>query len=281
MKPILLVPLVIAACLSACDKPSDSNVSDSAAPARTKAERPTRSPREETPDHQKELREELSKARKIDDAGDREAAITEVVWNALELAPDLATEALAQLTTDSSGKLELIQHLAMTLADEDPEQAIEWAANAGSETEIAAAYGKVALVISDTDPERAAHLLSKSGIAGGEFDRTVVEVLDRWAEENPADATAWVLLFPEGRARDAGIKVTVSQWLDTDAAATFAWTATLQDDAVRKEVSLAMADILADEPEKSREKYLRHADSKTRVALDQELSRILSETDDE
>jgi hypothetical protein len=89
------------------------------------------------------------------------------------------------------------------------------------------------LIISDTDPQRAANLLSESGIAGRTFDVAAVQVIQRWAAQSPSHAAEWVALFPPGAAREAGIKIIAEHWLARDAPAAIAWSDTLHDEVAR------------------------------------------------
>ena len=144
------------------------------------------------------------------------------------------------------------------MAEDDPDAAMAWAASLETEKESATAYGLIALAISETDPERAANLLSESGIAGEEFDVAVVQVLQRWAASAPADAAAWVRMFPAGDAREAGIGEIVSRWSDADFPAVLAWVDSLDDEALHREAVHALAITLGELPdEAAREKLLQ------------------------
>jgi pimeloyl-ACP methyl ester carboxylesterase len=168
----------------------------------------------------------------------------------------------------------------MRLAEQDPDEALAWAASLGTEEEIAAAKGQIALVLAETDPQRAAHLLSESGIAGREFDVAVVQVLQRWAAQAPPEAAAWAASFPLGAAREAGLNIIVAQWAQADAQAAFAWMSGLQDETVRKEVALAMEEALLQQPQNVRDAWLQHADANTRSELEQQREQAMKEVGD-
>ena len=248
-------------CLVSCDKPAPPNTRSGETEAAPRIRNDTRPPRVDAPDPQEELRLALKAASELAVPAARDQAIAEIAWNALETDPDLAREAFQQLPADSVEKIRLIRHFAMRLAEQNLDEALTWAATLGTEKEIAAAHGQIALVISNTEPERAAKLLSDSGVAGREFDVSVVQVVQRWAATSPPDAAAWVALFPPGKFRQAGIQTVVSQWATTDAPATLAWMATLQDEALRKETALAMAQALLQQPPEVRDAWLQHADA--------------------
>jgi hypothetical protein len=273
----ILCPGLLLVC---CDKPGESSTrKGDNEPARRVARSP-RSPRENPPDALAELRVTLKAAEKIEAPEAREKALADVAWNALEIDPELARDAFLQLSADNPEKIRLIQHYAMRLAEQDPDEALTWAATLGSEKEIAAANGQIALVLAESDPQRAANLLSESGIVGREFEVAVVQVLQRWAAASPPDAAAWAISFPPGAARAAGINIIVAQWAKTDAQATLAWMSALQDETVRKEVALAMEEALLQQPQDIRDAWLQHADTRTRSELEQQREQAMKEVGD-
>ena len=211
--------------------------------------------------------DELAAARDIADETERLTAIAEVAWNHLEADPEIALQALESLPADHEERILIIQHFALLMAEDDPEAALAWAETRSSETEIAAAKGQVALALAGTDPERAAHLLSESGIEGRDFDVVVVEVLERWAGISPPAAADWVVQFPPGEFRAAGIKSVVSEWAQIDAAAAATWARSLSDEAIRSEAATAMAEIIAEETGPLRSQLIELADPATLEAL--------------
>ena len=222
----------------------------------------------------------LKSAESIQSPEAREKIIAEVAWNALEIDPELAREAFGQLPAGSSEKIRLAQHFAMRLAEQNPDEALAWAKSLDTEQEIAAASGQIALVLAETDPQRAANLLSESGIVGHEFDVAVVQVLQRWAAKSAPDAAAWTVSFPPGPARAAGISLIVSQWAQADAAAVFTWMDALQDEAVRKDAVFAMEKALLQQAQSVRDGWLQHADSQTRLELEAQRELAMEEVGD-
>ncbi|MEO8616513.1 MAG: hypothetical protein ABI600_15325 [Luteolibacter sp.] len=244
--------LVLSLLLAACEKPPKISghqelglKSPAAPPTVTKSQRP---PSDNLPEARETPRVLLDEATRISAPEDRNIAIAAVVWENLELDPKLALEAFQQLTPGTVERLRLIQHLAMRLAEQDIEKAIQWAATLDSSEEISLAYGKISLVLAETDPERAANLISDSGIAGREFDVALVQVIQRWAASKPADAAAWVVLFDPGEARTASMKTVVSLWAKNDMQANLAWIGTLQNKDLRQEATVAMAEAILQQP---------------------------------
>lgn len=271
----------IALLLFSCDKPQADDGPDTgkAAPPRiTRTERP---PLTDRPDPRDELFEEFRAAERIKSAADREAALAEVAWNSLDLDPDLARQAFHQLPADSPDKIDLIEHFALRMAEEDLDAAMAWAASLDTGKESATAYGQIALAISDTDPERAANLLSESGIAGEEFDVAVVQVLQRWAVDAPADAAAWVRLFPSSEAREAGIRIIISEWTESDVPAAISWIQGLGDIQIREEAALGMAEALLQQPVETRKEWMDLTPPGIRAEIESQYEQAVLEVGDD
>jgi hypothetical protein len=226
------------------------------------------------------LREELRAAQQLESSEARDKALAEVAWNALEIDPDLACEAFQQLPTNSVEKIRLIEHFAKRLAEQNPDEALAWAATLESDKAVSVANSQIALVMAESDPQRAAMLLSESGQFGRELDVAVVEVLQRWAAKSAPDAAAWAGGFPPGPAREAGIRVVVERWLPRDAPGALAWLVTLQDASVRREAALAMEETLVQQPQSIRDAWLQNADLSIRMELDQFEAQALREVGD-
>lgn len=274
---LILCPGLLLVC---CDKPGTSNSRAGDNVAGPRVPRRGHVPCADPAAACEELRVTLKMAAALEAPAAREKALADVAWNALEINPGLACETFLQLPTNSVEKIRLIQHYALRLAEQDPDQALEWAETLGSEEEIAAANSQIALVLAETDPHRAANLLSESGIAGREFDVAVVQVLQRWAAKSPPDAATWAVSFPPGAAREAGIKIIVAQWAQADAQGAFAWLAALRDANVRREAALALEEALLQQPRDIREAWLQHADDSTRSELEQQHEQAMQEVGD-
>lgn len=249
----------LAVLLSSCDKPKESAaVPEQAAtsPRVTKTVRPARTEPQITPE---DLRETFKKAEEIESPQERNHALEEVVWDAMELDPQLASEGFLKLTPGSEEKNRLIQHYAMRLAEQSLDEGIQWAATLHGEKEQSLAYDSIALVLAESEPERAAQLLSESGVAGRDFDVAVVQVLQRWAALAPEGAAGWVMLFAAGEARSAGLKAVVGTWSRSDPQGALTWLGNLQNPAIHQEAVNGMAETILEMPEGSRDELLRLA----------------------
>ncbi len=245
--------------LVSCDKSATSDSrkgEDSSAPP---VRRSGHAPRENPPTPRHELRKKLRAAASDPSPEAREEIIADVAWSALEIDPELAREAFLQLSADHPQKILLIQHFSMRLTEQNPDEALAWADTLANERDIAAAKGQIALVLAETDPQRAANLISESGIVGREFDVAVVQVLQRWAAKSAPDAAAWAISFSPSPARTAGISVSVSQWAKADAKSAITWMDSLEDKGIRNEALLAMEEAILQQPSEVKDAWLQHA----------------------
>jgi hypothetical protein len=213
------------------------------------------------------LRKAFVRAESLANVGERDKAIAKVAWDAIGTDSELAREALAKITAGSAEKIPLVQHFAMRMADEDPDAALEWASTLESEREAAAARARIALVVADEDPARAANLLSEYGLANREFDVAVVQVLQHWADKSPPDAAAWVAMFPPGDFRKEGIRAVVTQWTQDNPQAVFSWLGNQSDEEIRKEAGDAIVQRFLAQPQEIRETWLENADPRIREKL--------------
>lgn len=207
----------------------------------------------------------------------REAAIAAVAWDAVEDDPGLAAEAIDGLEPGSATRLRLLQHLAMRMAEDNPAAAVDWAGSLDSEIERSAVLGRIALVIAEEDPERAAGMLSESGVPGRDFGLALVQVVDRWAAQDAAAAGAWVTLFPEGEFRTAGIQALVARWFEADASSLAGWLGSIADPQIRAEAAVATAKSLAETPAAQRGEVLRKLDPQLRAEIEGRLAGLESE----
>lgn len=256
MSTFLKSSLILGLLLVSCDKPrqvAKAPDSPAAAPRSTGTKRPAS---RDLPTSREKLRASFDAAVEIATPEEKNRALAAAVWDALELEPELAREGLRQMTTGSEEKNRLIEHFAMRLGEQNVDEAVQWATALESDEEKSLAFGKIALVLSEKEPERAAHLLSDSGIAGREFDVAVVQVVQRWAQESPADALAWVVMFDPGEARSAGLKEAISIWATDDPQAAFSWVTAIQDEAIRGEAAQKTAEAILDQPESLQAQWL-------------------------
>lgn len=268
MKARIFSLLLLGLLLASCDRPRKTATeppTQITAPRVTKSDRPAS---DDPPRSRDQLQAAFKKADEMASPEERNRALAAAVWDAWELDPELARQGLQQLTTGSEEKNRLIQHFAMRLAELNGNDAVRWAESLDTDEEKSQAFGKIALVLSADEPARAAHLLSDSGVAGRDFDVAVVQVVQRWAAQSPADAAAWVVLFDPGAARSAGLKETLAVWARSDAPAAFSWIAAIQDEQIRDEAMTGLIENIRDQPELSQKELLELATPELRARFE-------------
>lgn len=278
----ILTLLLSCLLLVCCEKPSssDQRTADSASVRRKTRDQNRRQVPKTEWETPATLRNKYGDAAGIESPAERGRAIAALAWNALELDPELASEAFLQLPEDSPERIRLIQHYAMRIAEHNREKAIAWANTLRSDLESSSALSQIALTLAETDPRGSANLLSESGIAGRDFDVAVVQVIQRWAAKSPPEASAWVVAFQPGPARESGIKHIAAQWLQADARAAISWLVMLEDAAVRKEVALGLEEAILQQPEGTRNAWWQHADAGIRNELEQQREKALENIGD-
>lgn len=263
--------------LGGCEKPAPAGDREATLAPASPGERRGLRPRGPSPEAPPSPREAMEAADQLETPAAREKALADVAWNAIETDPELAHEAFMRLPTDSPEKIRLIQHYAMKLAEQDAGEAFVWANSFLSEHEAAAAYAQIALVLAETDPRRAASLLSETGVAGREFDVAAVQVIQRWAAQSAPDAAAWVTAFPPGPVREAGIGVVAGKWLPADPSAAFVWLGGLKDAEIRAEAARAMEGVILQQPSEIQKAWLEKTDDGIRAELEEQRDQAMKD----
>jgi len=264
----------IAALCVSCDKRQDAGPSASGDEADSSAVRAGRSPRVEAPTSRQGFRKALALAMEIESPEARDQALAELVRNALKPAPDLAVEAINQLSSGSAEKLALFRYCANLLAKQNPDAALTWASSLESEMDRAAMKAEIALILMATEPERAIQLITPSDITSSSPDGAAEQVLRKWTATAPADAIAWVFKSPSAESRKAAVEVVTSQWLMADSKAAYAWMGEINNELTRKEATRAMAEFLVKQLPPIREILLEPATPAIRIELEQQVKQI-------
>lgn len=272
MKTRFRAALCLPLLLASCDERQEARPPGEekpAAPSVTKTTR--RGTDEKEPDQQTpaQFRAALAAINDLPAGEERNRRLAEWIWDAFEFDSELAGEGFARLAPGSEEKNRLLQHFAMRLAEQDPDQAIAWAGSLESEEEKSLAFGRIALVLAEQDPAGAARMLSESGVAGREFDVAVFQVIERWGATDPANAAGWVASFDTGETRQAGLKAITSTWLPDDPAACMEWISSLEDTTIRDEAINGYAEAVLQQPPDARQTLLRDADPALRTRFEE------------
>jgi hypothetical protein len=118
---------------------------------------------------------------------------------------------------------DVIRRATAEWALQDAAGAVGWAKQIGDETLRSQVLAAAATAWSDSAPESAAVLVVQTLPSGRLREDTVVSIVQRWAQQQPLEAAAWVELFPVGALRDAAVENLSAQWALQDAASARDW----------------------------------------------------------
>ncbi|MEO8352204.1 MAG: hypothetical protein ABI680_10780, partial [Chthoniobacteraceae bacterium] len=142
---------------------------------------------------------------------EKKNAVLSIAWEAARTEPEMALE-LASGLPASGERDDMIAHAAAQWAAIDPASASAWAVDIDEGpfrehllTMIATAWG-------DQNPAAAAALALKTLPPGKPQSDAVVGIVQRWTQQNPESASAWVSAFPEGDLRNAVMENFIKLW---------------------------------------------------------------------
>lgn len=269
--------------LVSCDKPQKADDFDPCKDSSLQSSRTLRSRLSSTGmlSPTQKLRQSFTAAKNLELSEARDKALATVAWSAVHLDPDIIAVAIEQISADSIEKISLIEFYAQQLAEQNPDEALAWAAKLGSEKEIATAKEQIILAIAASDPQSAANLISPPGAAAGrEMDGTTLHVLQRLTATTPTAAAAWVSSLPSGDARKTATKALVSDWTQIDSQAAFAWLASLNDPIMRSDAASAIMDAFVDQVPEIRAQWLEQTDPKIRTELERLAGQLPEEVEE-
>lgn len=118
-------------------------------------------------------------------------------WTSLDLMADLPA---------GEARDELIRHAAAQCSTGDPAAMAQWARELSDPSLRERVIGTVAVEWSNQDPGAAASFALKELPSGRILEDTVVGIVQRWVQVEPAAARSWVERFPPGTLRDTAMQ---------------------------------------------------------------------------
>ena len=174
---------------------------------------------------------------RLSDENERQKALVSIGYEAVRSEP-LRALALAMELKAEPDRDELIRHAAGEWALTTPRAAAEWARQIDEPSLRTRALANVATAWAEMDPRAAAALAIEELEPGRLQEDTLVSIVQRWAQGDPADAAAWISTFEEGELRAAAIHNVVKLWSDQNRAEAGEWLNALPPGPMR---TLAMA----------------------------------------
>jgi len=129
---------------------------------------------------------------------------------------------------------DLIEHAISQWATTDFAAAVQWAdgniSDPGLRQRLLAA---VAVAAAGQDGAAAATLAATALVPGAEQDRTAVAIVQRWVQNQPEQAAAWVAQFPDTPVRETTAQNLVAFWAAQDGEAAALWLRSLPAGTLR------------------------------------------------
>jgi len=144
-----------------------------------------------------------------------------------------------------TAQADLICRAAAEWAVTDRASAVEWVKQIEDEELRQRVTEQVVVASAEQDPVGAATIALQQMAPGGEQDRAVVSIVQRWVQTDPKDASAWVSGFPEGALGRDAMDNLVNLWADRDLVASGNWLLTLPAGELRNAGILAYSRVLS------------------------------------
>jgi hypothetical protein len=145
-------------------------------------------------------------ARQLPDHAERQGALLQAAYEAARAAPKEALT-LAKEIPAGPARNDLITHAAMQWAAVEPEQAAGWAREIPDQSLRERVLSVIATAWGDRDPVAAAGLALASLSPGRLQDEAVIGIVQRWVQNGPEAASAWVDQFPAGELRESALAI--------------------------------------------------------------------------
>jgi hypothetical protein len=150
-------------------------------------------------------------ARELSTDAEKQKSLCLIAAEAVRAAPidalRLATELSPGAARDS-----LIARAAAEWVADDASGATEWARQLPDDSLRCETLAAVAVSLGEREPFRAASLAVRDLPPGRAQSDAVVSIAQRWAQQDPEKAAAWVEQFPEGELRLAAMENVAAIW---------------------------------------------------------------------
>ena len=154
-------------------------------------------------------------ARQLQDEAEKLQALDVVAHEFVRSNPIDAIRLAAEFPP-SAPRDELICHAAMEWASQDAPGTVDWANQIEDQGLREDVLASVATAWADRDPVSAATLAVDELSPGRTQNDAVVSIVQRWVQQQPEEAAAWVEQFPAGELRLAAIENVVRIWSEQD-----------------------------------------------------------------
>jgi hypothetical protein len=143
-------------------------------------------------------------AEALSNESERNSALTDVCFQLAQTDPQQATR-VADVIGLGHQPGAILENLVHQWATKDPTAALAWVSERPVGEEKDKMFSRVAIVLADTSPAKAARLVLDQIPAGEIQNEAVISVLYQWTKRDLPEARAWVELFPESPLRERAL----------------------------------------------------------------------------
>jgi hypothetical protein len=140
---------------------------------------------------------------------------------------------VASALPSSPERDELLVHALSQWAAAEATQARAWAGQVADLALRQRLVAAVAVAVAEQDGQAAATLAATALGAGAEQDHAAVSILQRWAQQSPMAAAAWLVQFPDLPVREAAVHNLVALWAGQNLEAVGDWLYDLPTGSLR------------------------------------------------
>jgi hypothetical protein len=183
----------------------------------------------------------LDWARTLPEGDSREAVTLELAYQTARTDPAKALE--VGISLEPSRKRDDLLELAISQwSTTDFTAAVQWADRDELDPSLRQhLLAAAAVSVAGQDGSAAATLAATALIPGEEQDRVVVAIVQRWAQNDPESAAAWVAQFPDSPVRETTAQNLVAFWAARDLDAAGQWSQALSEGTMRNAAMTAYA----------------------------------------
>lgn len=175
-------------------------------------------------------------------------ALFAAAYEASRSEPQIALE-LASQFAPSPERDELVNHALSQWATVDFDLALTWAHEVPDEALRHDLLATLAIARAETDAATSAAIVATGLATGDAQSRAAVSVVQRWAQNSPAEAAAWVTEFPDVPLRQTAVENLVNLWAARDIPTATAWVNSLPNGSLRDVATIALNDFNRFPPE--------------------------------
>ena len=139
---------------------------------------------------------------RLADSNERDTMLSCVCFQVAEADPRQAIQILEQQGPGNDRREMMLGNLAQQWAAQDLQAATTWASSYPAGENRDNLFLHIALAQSQTDPAEAAQMVAEQISPGPIQEEAAMSVLQKWAMQDMAGATAWAAQFPAGECYD-------------------------------------------------------------------------------